>query len=69
MLETIKNKLDDEYVFARPYYTSLDGEESFESEVNWLIEQVEKLPKELKYKKDIPTVIEYQGRRYVLKYD
>lgn len=22
--------------------------------------------KELKYKKDIPTVIEYQGRRYVL---
>lgn len=24
------------------------------------------LPKELKHKKDIPTVIEYQGRRYVL---
>jgi hypothetical protein len=24
------------------------------------------VPKELKLKKDIPTVIEYQGRRYVL---
>jgi hypothetical protein len=31
-----------------------------------VIEKQQKEVKELKIKKDIPTVIEYQGRRYVL---
>lgn len=26
------------------------------------------VPKELKHKREVPTVIEYQGRRYVLDY-